>query len=154
MIMTQNILSITNGLFTEVAPGTYSVRAENADCKELLRLQLFRIANKKLLRQRSLHMQIVKIQVLTVSNKKQSFYTLIDSEGNDTAEAIDENRTFDSLSAGNYAVIVNYTYCNATSEIVTVALRTRLRKLQPSLLLMRIVIVQPELLLLGITIAN
>ena len=30
--MTQNMPSITTELFTEVAPGTYSVRAENADC--------------------------------------------------------------------------------------------------------------------------
>ncbi|CAL66806.1 secreted protein containing hyalin domain [Christiangramia forsetii KT0803] len=58
---------------------------------------------------------------ITVTNYDNSLsYTLLDSQGNPTAEKISESGVFELLSAGEYSVNSANNDCNATSSVTTV----------------------------------
>ncbi|MBZ9730950.1 HYR domain-containing protein [Salegentibacter sp. JZCK2] len=113
-----------SGVFTQVAPGSYSVRIENEDCSATSVSATIEDSE-----QTPDTPEITATDAdcesadgsITVTNLDNTLeYVLVDDQGTDTANEINENGVFTQVAPGSYTVRVENEDCSATSTSATI----------------------------------
>ena len=111
------------GLFTEVAPGTYSVRAENADCNATSTTATIQDSEQKPATPTITATNAdcdSATGTITVENYDSNLNYVLVANDNDTEYTINNEGLFTEVAPGTYSVRAENADCNATSATTTI----------------------------------